>query len=346
MRYILKDANIFATNIKYMNDSEEYANGLKELRKIYEDHFGDKRISYEKIRAELEKDIPIYSISFSGARDLLSQWSMYAGESGVSIKMQFEENEKYEVFDLHSQKRKLLVDDKTSIYPQKVWYCTKEAMENEDYNKVADEIWEEAFSKENDVTKNDIEGNFVEYSRKITPYIKRAEFKAEQEYRMVFEKSTWRNTECDFRIDYRNSRNVLKPYLDVRCKNGWPIHEIIIGPGFNQDVVFESVRHFLNNAKLLVPKLDNNIYLSRFEEYLKLCGTIPDCIKELLEQQKKEIDNAQNIYRFFYNVRNSIIQKLNMENIENEFSEKINRTEFTKPGIILSRSRIPYIFEN
>lgn len=31
MRYILCDANIFATNIRYMNDSEEYANGLKRI---------------------------------------------------------------------------------------------------------------------------------------------------------------------------------------------------------------------------------------------------------------------------------------------------------------------------
>lgn len=66
MRYILMNANIFATNIKYMNDSEEYANGLKELYKIYESHSDGKLVSSEKIEAELEKDIPIYSISFSG----------------------------------------------------------------------------------------------------------------------------------------------------------------------------------------------------------------------------------------------------------------------------------------
>ena len=155
---------------------------------------------------------------------------------------------------------------------------------------MTDEIWKEAFLDENDVVKNDTEGNFGDYSRKITPYIKRAEFQAEQEYRIVFEKSKWRNTKCDFRIDYRNSRNVLKPYLDVFCKNGWPIHEIIIGPGFNQKVVFESVRHFLNNAKLSVPTLGNDAYLMRFEEYLELCGTVPKCIKDLYEQQKEEFE--------------------------------------------------------
>ena len=297
------NANIFATNIKYMNDSEEYANGLKELCKIYESHSDGKLVSSEKIEAELEKDIPIYSISFSGARDLLSQWSMYAGESGVSIKMRFDGSERYKVNDLISGKRELLVDDDISICPQKVWYCTKEAMNPDDYRKVTDEIWREAFSGENDVVKNDTEGNFGDYSRKITPYIKRAEFRAEQEYR-------------------------------------------IIGPGFNQKVVFESVRHFLNNAKLSVPTLDKDTYLMRFEEYLELCGTVPKCIQDLYEQQKEEIANASNIHRFFTNIRNSIIEKLKMENVDNEFLGKISKTEFTKPGIILSRSRIPYIFEN
>lgn len=345
MRYILEDANIFATNIKYMNDSEEYANGLKELRKIYESHSEGKKIPFSKIEAELEKDIPIYSISFSGARDLLSQWSMYAGESGVSIKMQFDGSEKYKVIDLITGNRDLLVDD-TPIRPRKVWYCTKEAMKLEDYERVADEIWGEVFSNEDDVVKNDTEGNFVDYSRKITPYIKRAEFRAEQEYRIVFEKSTWRNTACNFRIDYRNSRNVLKPYLDVLCEKGWPIHEIIIGPGFNQKVVFESVRHFLNNANLSVPKLDGSAYWARFEEYLNVCGTVPEGIQVFFEQQKDMFGTAKDRYRFLKNVRNSIIEELDREKIENEFAEKISKTEFTKPGIILSRSRIPYIFEN
>ena len=31
MRYILEKGDIFATNIRYMNDSEEYTNGLEEL---------------------------------------------------------------------------------------------------------------------------------------------------------------------------------------------------------------------------------------------------------------------------------------------------------------------------
>lgn len=32
MRYILGNGDIYATNIRYMNDSEEYTNGLNEIK--------------------------------------------------------------------------------------------------------------------------------------------------------------------------------------------------------------------------------------------------------------------------------------------------------------------------
>lgn len=34
MRFILTKGDIFATNLKYMNDGEEYTNGLTELRAV------------------------------------------------------------------------------------------------------------------------------------------------------------------------------------------------------------------------------------------------------------------------------------------------------------------------
>ena len=35
MKYILTQGDIFATHISYLNDSEEYINGLRELREIF-----------------------------------------------------------------------------------------------------------------------------------------------------------------------------------------------------------------------------------------------------------------------------------------------------------------------
>ncbi len=43
MRFILENANIYATNLKYMNDAEEYSNGLKELRYVNNSNFPHKK---------------------------------------------------------------------------------------------------------------------------------------------------------------------------------------------------------------------------------------------------------------------------------------------------------------
>ena len=93
MSFILKKGDIFATNISYLNDSEEYINGLKELRELL---CGDKADRYvqsaqnhlaeaDAYREALKKAHDIYSISFSQEKDLLSQWYMYAKESGVPV---------------------------------------------------------------------------------------------------------------------------------------------------------------------------------------------------------------------------------------------------------------------
>lgn len=95
MKYILTQGDIFATHISYLNDLEEYVNGLRELREIFVDQAqGDGipiTISDDKVYKEAIKEIPqIYSISFSKEADLLSQWYMYARESGVRLGLSFE----------------------------------------------------------------------------------------------------------------------------------------------------------------------------------------------------------------------------------------------------------------
>ncbi|MDE5590026.1 MAG: hypothetical protein K2J60_12970 [Acetatifactor sp.] len=90
MKYILTQGDIYATHISYLNDLEEYVNGLRELREIFANREqGDGKpanIINDDIYEEAIREIPqIYSISFSKEADLLSQWYMYARESGVRL---------------------------------------------------------------------------------------------------------------------------------------------------------------------------------------------------------------------------------------------------------------------
>ena len=64
MRFILENANIYATNLKYMNDAEEYSNGLKELRYVINQEFGKNTelITEEDLEKSIRMEPDSYSI--------------------------------------------------------------------------------------------------------------------------------------------------------------------------------------------------------------------------------------------------------------------------------------------
>lgn len=341
---ILQKSNIYATNLKYMNDSEEYANGLKELRTIFKEK-GDVSITQERLQEELEQDVATYSISFSTKRDLLSQWSMYAGESGISFKMVFSGNERYKAY-LDNGERDYLTEEGVILKPQEIFYCTKDAMEQTSYEAIRDSIWEKIFQGEDEIVKKDFNGNYERLWKKMAPYVKRVEFEAENEYRLAFERNQWK--ESNYRIDYRNSKNVLKPYLDVECEGGWPIHEIMIGPGFNQDVVYNSVLHYLNNSiEIHIKDLAGEKFWERCNEYFYLYGSIPDSLKRLWEKKREDFKDKtmEDAYRLFVGIKSEMIRELKEEK-NTECLERLKKGTITKRGIILTKSRIPYIFQN
>lgn len=337
MRYILQGGNIYATNLFYMNDAEEYSNGLRELKTIINTNQKKDLISEKQIEMELEKGATSYSISFSTAKDLLSQWSMYAGESGVSIAMDFKGKEKYKAYNKKNERENV---SKHRIIPRKVHYCTKNAMRDSKYETVTNEIWNVIYKNIDPLTIADMEGNAQYIWKEMAPYVKRYEFSAEEEYRLVFD---WTQLLEPFRIDYRNDKNVLKPYLDIECENGWPICEITVGPGFNQEVVFKSILHFLNNSELKVPKLTGSQFFKRCEKYFAICGEMPIEAKRIWESNKMslKIKNEQNRFESFLRIRNEMFDILTMKN---EYSIKLKKHELAKNGIMLSRSGIPYIF--
>ena len=49
-------------------------------------------------------------------------------------------------------------------------------------------------------------------------------------------------------MQYRNAKGVLISYLDIYLESGWPVTEIMIGPGRNQHNVYTSICHFVENT--------------------------------------------------------------------------------------------------
>lgn len=74
---ILRNAELYLTNIRFCNDGNEFIYGVNLLR--------EKHIDPSKIFPGIEKNVPPYWIScFSGDEDSFAQWQLYA-DNGMGI---------------------------------------------------------------------------------------------------------------------------------------------------------------------------------------------------------------------------------------------------------------------
>lgn len=263
MQKILTNRNIFATNLDYMNDARECINGLEEIRKILLDgecierwkkkypkystmeiteEEINKRLSEEMQRTYLE-DSARYSISFCEENDLLSQWTTYAKESGVSIAMEFDIDKLYSFcfYGVNSNGR----NKRAELSPSRVLYYTKGMGAGE--AEIEEEILSNLFMKYDEKMGG---ADYITLPwRHFCNYIKTYSFYQEKEFRLLFDSINVSELP-GIRVDYRTDKHVIKPYLDVECEGGWPITEIMVGPGFNQQVVYRSIAFFLDHAQV------------------------------------------------------------------------------------------------
>lgn len=350
---ILTGGVIWATNIKYMNDSEEFLNGLNEIEKYDGDKVDKaKLINCVRYLRKLS-NVKQYTISLCGRSDALSQWSMYAKESGVCLEMDINKYEGeigYEIED------NMDIPELPLSFTH-VIYCTDSSgvMTTDELCKARLKIKELIDS----ICDNEQGTNVMQDAvTKCAALIKRQEFFQEDEYRAIFNINS-ADTKC---IGFRMDKGVLKSYVKVRCKVngeiGWPIKSIMIGPGFNQDVVFNSWILFLDNAYLKIPKIDKDEYLIRIKEYFNkvLSKCSKSCCKklnEIAEHHFNQWNNFSELINPWFSARIHIqhfnlIEALNDADNDEETKAVLNEywssNYFSASGIILKKSSIPYIF--
>ncbi len=353
MRFILTKGDIFATNLKYMNDGEEYTNGLSELRAVLNEIYkGKGEIEEAAYEDAINRQPKVYSISFSRERDLLSQWSMYAKESGVSLLMDFSKDKDGAVYEIPRNDKSAGAKEVKTV-PRRVYYLTRQAMKEGEYRRVSQEIIEDIGKEKTVVRKavlDDIHDGIDVIWRELAPYVKRQEFFQEAEYRMIFtlnslEAGDAKRDDSSIRIDYRVQDSVLKPYLDITRKGGWPVKEIMVGPGFNQKTVYDSVMHFMENARLCIPGYSLKEIKENGFSFLKRLNKRFDggvCLeaewKTTLGREKKGADIADSFNRF-------IAEKRKEWDRQGIFQGKLLANVYmTDRGIILSMSETPYIY--
>ena len=342
MKLIITGGNIYATNVGYLNDSDEYINGLREIKGLLENagEFGFPDLQDRANTLGIEEKYPlikagssnIYSISFSKARDLLSQWHMYSRESGVQVKMAFDDRN----YDYYQDDKKI---KKAELKKREVHYLTKIGMPSKEYSNAGAKVLEE-FKGELEQNGGNVADEMISIWKLMAPFIKNYGFKQEDEVRTIFI-----SDETELQVGYRPDRGVLKPYLNIRMEKGWPICGIMVGPGKNQDQVFQSICHFLDHTELNIDKVADekvvNDYFDGMKEYFLPEDKIQRCKEEVLRLDPALIKMG---VTYSEKIQETLISFFHDKEERNAIEDYMNNNYFCNKGIIVNKSKLPYEF--
>lgn len=420
LNIILDSASFWASNMLYLNDADEYKNGIKMIR----DCCGciDKNEdAYKYLKNERQKDFwanidepddgEIYTISFCQDGDLLSQWITYAKESGVALELD-----------------EILLDGTLDLSRSENFYFIVKSDSGNDQSdgdkkekacKIEVQAYSTANVLSNIIYRNEIDDTFKKYMSDFicainnfdspineadkrcmykikASYIKNPKFEAEKEVRASFmnvvpNKSSAKKSKINY---FRTDKGVLRPYLEVQIalannnlefKPCLPLKSITVGPSGVQQAVFDSVIHRLKNgerkiynyAKKNPQKFTQNFsdYLEEVLEYAKennlfnykgeieVEGRYNFAENEMeldIKRKKREVNKSvkdfifQLVNRLNKHVQEIVDIKINGIDNTTDFSKVTKYDDaireirknfyFTEEGVLIRKSKIPYIF--
>lgn len=166
--------------------------------------------------------------------------------------------------------------------------CKKYQSERKSIEKVI-----KKYADEIGVNRED-DANVIRLWKGVAPYIKNYEFRQEREVRLIFNTVTddGNKDNVDL-IEYRNTNGVLIPYIDVYRKEGWPVVEIMVGPGRNQARVFRSICHFVDHDSLKIPQIDQKNSMRRFIDGMSSYQVARDSIDTYRTKIEETVENRQ-----------------------------------------------------
>ena len=271
----VKNCTMRASHLRFLNDSQEYVEGkncynkytqdynqcIKDYKALkgYIDPDDNKQSQISKKLSLLNKknsinttpretecnnedekgDENIYSISFCGEGDLLSQWKYYGKNSGIAIKFNFKDAKCFIGESQASENgcEKIEENDKTptsyKVCPLKIAYSEVEKLVL---------FAMSCLQPSNNGTTMVAGGPNQDI---LIPFCKNEAFKEERESRLVFAPD---NVKCKYVV----SEGKIKPYIPITflAKEGTSIVEsITVGPGENQNLVYNALIHIFDSKK-------------------------------------------------------------------------------------------------
>lgn len=239
----INTATFWASNIRYLNDEQEFKDGISKL--------SEYRSSKNKYMDNVYMD-NVYLISFCGDGDLLSQWKYYGKQSGIAINFNFD-GVKYkywkEIEKISPSDGFNLPDIVGDKYSFKEWY-------DKQTHPIKVKYTDEEKKKYFDTLKNMSEINSANslIDNLFVPFCKHSGFSEEQESRLVFYAHKFAINSSDKifivpDIVYNLGKSTVKPALKVHMEVAPEknlIEQIIVGPGYNQNLVFNALIHMFD----------------------------------------------------------------------------------------------------
>lgn len=238
LKGIVESNTLWATNIYFLNDREEFYHGYKcflnALDYIDKPYYIDGM--RELVQSMLDHFIKnegqhIYSISFCSIADQLSQWRGYGRQQGVCV--EFDEHELADVLEHHNYD----MSNENVIYTQE--NSTVEA--RDELNRLISIDGPGSSTIRTDAFDRSIYLQFL--MKKYIPFFKNSGFSEEKEYRFVFTASG-EIPEVHFRV----SGGGYVPYIVLSPRDNikLPIKKVTIGPSGNVEEVQSGIRFLLD----------------------------------------------------------------------------------------------------
>jgi hypothetical protein len=286
-RGIVKSKRIHATNIKYLNDREEFKHALALAKRLLLEKLppeADAPLVRQLVIGEFDgifergalspKNLSLFTASFTVNGDLLSQWRGYsAGSAGVSLGFDFRGVREITapsspvifapcVYE-NDEKERLL---RLSIAPfaGPVLDIAAHAADIPTWERAHEEIRREKpdlgeeevdFERQQGRWKQELPRSVGEATAKLFHLIgllKSSAFQEEQEWRYVF--PVFADMPKPPELRFRSRSNVLVPYIEFPLVGGlegnasFRLREVIIGPGSEDQLAVDSARALLNSA--------------------------------------------------------------------------------------------------
>lgn len=237
---IIKNKNIWASSIHYLNDASEFSHAVDLMKyeiSMYQGKANAKVVDFlDKAEKALQdiRTINLFVCSFSENGNLLSQWRGYC-PNGKGYSIGF--NYAYFTQPMKKQDFKL----GKCIYKQKEQTRIISAILNDTVSRFNDTIG----LYPNDKEAQKLINNFVKKVIQVAPLIKNESFSEENEWRLISEPIAT----IDQRIKYREGKSMIIPYYEFQLTDDGcilDIEEIYIGPTMHYELAAMSLATFLN----------------------------------------------------------------------------------------------------